>query len=258
MALGRIRSIKPEFFIDEKLGSVGPYERLAYIGLWLYADKHGTLKDVPKELKLLILPYDNVDMHRILEHLAATGVIVRYESDGIKCIYIAKFRQHQQIRENEIDFNLPKPPNYENFPKTSGNSGKGPSGEERRGEEGNMELERKGREGRARRTRPVASPLKAAPASLESFLKELQAKPAYQTIDVRHVYAKMAIWCEVKGKQPTTNRLISWLNREDRPLVGPVGECPKNRDVAAIAKKLEANRVAKSKSQTVGSSEKAE
>ncbi|HWQ32279.1 MAG TPA: hypothetical protein VNQ79_05295 [Blastocatellia bacterium] len=52
----------------------------------------------------------------------------------------------------------------------------------------------------------------------EEFLEELQAQPAYQRLNVRLIYSKMASWCRVNGKEPTRRRLINWLNREDQPL----------------------------------------
>lgn len=52
----------------------------------------------------------------------------------------------------------------------------------------------------------------------EEFLTELQQNPAYQALDVQRCYAKMCVWCENKGKQPTRGRFINWLNREDQPM----------------------------------------
>lgn len=56
----------------------------------------------------------------------------------------------------------------------------------------------------------------------EQFLLELQAKPVYQALNVKLLYAKMVTWCEVSGKQPTRRRLVNWLNREDQPMHAPV------------------------------------
>lgn len=52
----------------------------------------------------------------------------------------------------------------------------------------------------------------------EEYLEGLQASAAYRRLDVRHVYAKMVVWCENRGKQATRARLINWLNREDQPI----------------------------------------
>jgi len=79
-----------------------------------------------------------------------------------------------------------------------------------------------GEESRAR-AKPVAknatrgSPPLPSLALNQDFLSELQKKPPYQAIDVRHVCAKMKAWCETSGKQPSRERLINWLNREEPP-----------------------------------------
>ena len=91
-------------------------------------------------------------------------------------------------------------------------------------------------------TTVAASPTKSATASQrnvcsETVLTELQAKSAYSALDVRHVYAKMAVWCEAKGKQPTRMRLLNWLNREDRPITGPAGKGDDNSQLTELIEK---------------------
>lgn len=54
----------------------------------------------------------------------------------------------------------------------------------------------------------------------EEYLEELQKNPAYAVFDVTAVYHKMLAWCKQRQKQPTRARLLNWLNREDRPMVG--------------------------------------
>lgn len=65
----------------------------------------------------------------------------------------------------------------------------------------------------------------------DDFLTALQAKEAYIHIDVRQLYAKMIVWCELKGKQPTRMRLVNWLNREDVPMNTSNGTHPTKRKV---------------------------
>ena len=66
----RIRSLKPDFFIDEDIAELKPLMRLFYQGLWCAADKSGRLEDRPKKLKVQILPYDNIDPEKMLNILA--------------------------------------------------------------------------------------------------------------------------------------------------------------------------------------------
>jgi hypothetical protein len=66
---------------------------------------------------------------------------------------------------------------------------------------------------------PPARRLQAKPCDAE-FLEELQSDTSYEDLDVLYVYQKMIAWCKQKGKQPTRNRLIHWLNSENRPISG--------------------------------------
>lgn len=45
----------------------------------------------------------------------------------------------------------------------------------------------------------------------------VEIKPTYPDIDVQTECQKMILWCSVKGKQPSRSRLISWLNRIEKP-----------------------------------------
>lgn len=111
--MGRIRSIKPEFFTHDEL-----YEaemeyclplRVAFSGLWCASDKEGRFKWRPKQLKLAILPYDDVDFSRALDALETRGFIVKYENDGEFFGYIPSWKEHQVINNRESESILPNP-----------------------------------------------------------------------------------------------------------------------------------------------------
>ncbi|MEK7068433.1 MAG: hypothetical protein AAB964_01320, partial [Patescibacteria group bacterium] len=103
--MGRIRSIKPDFFLDADVATLDPLCRLFYQGLWLHADKAGRLRDNSLELKVRILPYDNVDCEAFLERLAQPKThsarkrpfIIRYENAGLRLIQIVSLLEHQII-----------------------------------------------------------------------------------------------------------------------------------------------------------------
>lgn len=103
----RIRSIKPEFFTDEEISDLPPITRLAFIGLWCHADKAGRLEDRVKRLKALILPYDNVNMDKILSELAAEKFILRYRANGKRLIQVRSFEKHQKPHHTEKESELP-------------------------------------------------------------------------------------------------------------------------------------------------------
>jgi len=52
----RIRTVKPEFFDDEKLGTVSRDARLIFIGLLIFADDYGVVKGNSRWLKARIFP----------------------------------------------------------------------------------------------------------------------------------------------------------------------------------------------------------
>ncbi len=62
--MARIRTIKPQFFLNEELAELPAMVRLLFIGLWTQADREGRLLDRPKRLKAEIFPYDNFDVEK--------------------------------------------------------------------------------------------------------------------------------------------------------------------------------------------------
>lgn len=113
--MARIRSIKPEFFRHHDLflleQSSGFPIRTAYSGLWLCADKEGRFRWLPMQLKLDVLPYDELDFEDVLESLEQGGFIRSYEVDGKKYGFIPSFKEHQRITgsESTAESKLPCP-----------------------------------------------------------------------------------------------------------------------------------------------------
>ena len=114
--MARIRYLKPEFFSDEDLADLPFQARLAFAGLWCYADKAGRLEDRPKFLKAMIFPYDNIDMGKQLDLLSqakhGNGVpfIQRYDVDGTKYIQILTWDKHQKPHHTEAESKIPPTP----------------------------------------------------------------------------------------------------------------------------------------------------
>lgn len=114
--MGRIRTIKPDFFTDEELFDLekesGLPIRVAFSGLWTQADREGRLKWRPRKLKTQILPYDDVDFSRVLDALRTRGFIVKYRDDnGNLYGWIPSFKEHQYINNKEQNSILPDPEN---------------------------------------------------------------------------------------------------------------------------------------------------
>ncbi len=65
-------------------------------------------------------------------------------------------------------------------------------------------------EGSANGSRPTES--------VEDWLIKLEQNPTYKGINVRQLHGRMVTWCEVRGLKPTLRRLVTWLNKEDKPM----------------------------------------
>lgn len=105
----RSRILQPGFFQNERLAELSPLTRLLFAGLWTIADREGRFEDRPKRIKAVLLPYDNCDVDRALEELAAgpDAFICRYEVDGNKFAQILTWHRHQSIHHKEEESGIP-------------------------------------------------------------------------------------------------------------------------------------------------------
>ena len=142
--MGRIRTVKPDFFLSEDLAQHPPLTRLLFLGLLTLADCDGRLGDRPKRIKVQVLPYDECDVDEALDALASTGQIVRYEVEGERFLEVCAFRKHQRLsgKEAQADSLIPGPSKGTILcGKHRGSTEEAPDVQERKGKEG------KGREG---------------------------------------------------------------------------------------------------------------
>jgi 5-methylcytosine-specific restriction endonuclease McrA len=96
--MARIRTIKPEFWTDEKIVQLPFVARLLYIGLWNFADDDGLIVEEPERIKLQVLPGDPVDIGLLIDLLVATDRLDRLElDDGRTVLKIVNFGRHQAI-----------------------------------------------------------------------------------------------------------------------------------------------------------------
>ncbi len=108
--MARARNIKPGFFRNADLAELSVEARLLFIGLWTIADREGRLEDRPKQIKMEIFPADSVDVNQLLEDLAATDMILRYEVGGKRYLFITNFLKHQMPHHKEAASLIPPPP----------------------------------------------------------------------------------------------------------------------------------------------------
>ena len=95
--MARIRTIKPEFWTDEKIVQLPYQARLAFIGLWNFCDDEGRLMDEPDRIKMQVLPADDVNMEIVIDILVSSGLIERYENEESSVLVIKNFLEHQVI-----------------------------------------------------------------------------------------------------------------------------------------------------------------
>lgn len=112
--MARKRLIAPQFFqhgglYDAEVGSGMPL-RIAFAGLWGQADRRGVFQWRPRELKLAILPYDNVDMAAALEALRVAQFIFSYEVGGKLYGFIPSMKAWQTFHRDEKPSKDPAPP----------------------------------------------------------------------------------------------------------------------------------------------------
>lgn len=96
--MARIRTIKPEFWTDEKVVQL-PFEvRLLFVGLWNFADDEGYLADEPDRIRLQVLPSDDVDIEAGIDLLVSAGLVERCQmQNGGTSLLIPHFCDHQKI-----------------------------------------------------------------------------------------------------------------------------------------------------------------
>jgi len=108
----RIRTIKPEFFWDVKIGRLSCYARLTFIGLWCLADDYGTLDKHPLVIKGQLFPFDpDVDIEACLRELEEQKLILRYGPEKLY-IYIPGFKKHQKINRPSEYRQAPPPEEF--------------------------------------------------------------------------------------------------------------------------------------------------
>jgi len=110
--MARIRTIKPEFWEDEKLAKLPVHARLLFIGTWNFADDNGALLANPVLMKSHIFPYEDIGIPTIsewIDMLVENGMLIRTTYNGKDYLVIRKFLIHQKINRKSIRINVPLP-----------------------------------------------------------------------------------------------------------------------------------------------------
>jgi HNH endonuclease len=101
--MGRIRTVKPEFWEDEKVGMLSREARLLFIATFNLADDEGLLRWTPAYIKASVFMYDNdLDTKKIrgfMEELMQSDLLFAY-AGGVShqpLAIIVNFHKHQRI-----------------------------------------------------------------------------------------------------------------------------------------------------------------
>lgn len=95
--MARIRTIKPDFWTDDKLTECSLSARLLFIGTWNFADDNGNLDRSAKQIKARVFPVDNIDCGPLLAELITQGLLIEYSVSGKNYLHIHGFAKHQLI-----------------------------------------------------------------------------------------------------------------------------------------------------------------
>lgn len=90
--MAKIRGFKPDLWTDEDFVEVSAFARLLWMGMWNYACDNGHLADKSKQIKMRVLPTDDVNCAELLRELEAQRLIER--ADG--WITIPNLTRHQR------------------------------------------------------------------------------------------------------------------------------------------------------------------
>jgi hypothetical protein len=104
----RIRTIKPEFWRDEKLASLCAQDRLVFLGLIGMADDFGRVHDNIKVIDAFVFPNSSETVRESLANLSRMVRIRRGNaSNGMPVIEIVNWTKHQRVDKPQRHLALP-------------------------------------------------------------------------------------------------------------------------------------------------------
>ena len=110
--MARIRTIKPEFWEDEKIAKLPMPCRLFYIGTWNFADDQGVFRGNPAILKSRIFPYDESlrvsEISKWLDALVEVRMLIPVSYNNESYYIIRAFQNHQKFDARYPNYLIPK------------------------------------------------------------------------------------------------------------------------------------------------------
>lgn len=212
--MARIRSIKPEFWTDRNVIQLSPFARLLFIGSWNFAlCDRGHLPDDPIELKLKVLPADDVNPQALVDELLKLGRYVREETpDGRRFLRIVRLPDHQKVDSRwsprcpacvAAPEHTEPPRDSPKLPETHPNSAKEGKGGEGKGGEGSRTEPACGKPDAPPRLMPVP------PSKCERHANDPAPPPCGRCADARKAYEA---WQRSRvGQHPSTRSVAEAL-----------------------------------------------
>lgn len=95
--MARIRTIKPEFWVDDVMVELPPLTRLLFIGIWNFVDDDGYIEAKAKRIKMQVFPADDFAPESSLKALVDAGRLIECSSDQGPLLKVANWARHQRI-----------------------------------------------------------------------------------------------------------------------------------------------------------------
>lgn len=162
--MARIRTIKPEFWVDDVIVDLEPVAKLLYIGLWNFVDDEGYIEDSVRRIKMMIFPGNDYDVATALESLVESRRLIRMDSEQGPVLWVKHFTDHQKISHATPTKYTRIRPQGEPAPEDSGEFRSAPEPSVLRGREGKG-IEGNGMESKGGET-PDGSPSRRCPKHL--------------------------------------------------------------------------------------------
>lgn len=150
--MARIRTIKPEFWTDERVVELDFWIRLLFIGLWNFADDEGRMVCSEKRIKMQIFPGDSPNIRGGLDELSRVGLIDLYTVEDTEYLQIPTFLKHQRV-DHPSRSKLPEKPKE---PRTSSPNARRTLAPEGKGREGKETTTTPSRDSQAGSDQPAA------------------------------------------------------------------------------------------------------
>jgi hypothetical protein len=112
----RSRTVRPEFWSDEKLAKLSRDARLLFIGLWNTADDYGITKGHSAWLKSQIFPYDEIKPQQFsewIQALVSARMVARFVDSGEQYLLIRNFLKYQKVNHPSAARNPAPPDGFE-------------------------------------------------------------------------------------------------------------------------------------------------